>query len=241
MGKVGQRVGESVRMVRQGHARRLLVSARVRLASTTNSLGLARDLTVPHAPPPSKTPVDVRPLRAGEDVEFLSTDASELTGDAAFTILQQRRLLEAGVGTCWIAVGPDGKPAYMQFLIFPEDNDGISRLWGDLFPQLREGQALLEGAYTPAASRGLGIMAHAMARIADAAAERGATQAITFVGDDNVASLKGCKKAGFSPYERRIELWRLARRRIVHDPLPPGTPYHFEDAARNNGAGATAG
>jgi hypothetical protein len=41
---------------------------------------------------------------------------------------------------------------------------------------------------------------------------------ITFVGFDNVASLKGCARAGFFPYVRRSQIWRFFRCRTVFGP-----------------------
>jgi hypothetical protein len=88
-----------------------------------------------------------------------------------------------------------------------------------MLPRLAPGEALLEGAYTPDTHRGLGIMAHAMARIAEHAKELGASSVITFVAADNIASLKGCKKAGFYPYVERKVIWRYGRRQAVFTPL----------------------
>jgi hypothetical protein len=49
----------------------------------------------------------------------------------------------------------------------------------------------------------------------------------TFVGQSNIASLKGCKKAGFVPFQRRKEQWRLLRRTVEFARVPEGTPYPF--------------
>ena len=57
----------------------------------------------------------------------------------------------------------------------------------------------MENAYTPSRYRGLGIMSAAMAQIAERAVDFGASHVITFVDEDNVASLKGCQRAGFNP------------------------------------------
>jgi GNAT superfamily N-acetyltransferase len=108
----------------------------------------------------------------------------------------------------------------MQWLILPRDNPRIRARWGDLFPPLGPDEALLEGAYTAETHRGRGIMAHAMARIAEQAQCLGARWAITFVGAGNLPSLKGCRKAGFAPYVERCESWRLFRRRVRCTPLP---------------------
>jgi RimJ/RimL family protein N-acetyltransferase len=58
----------------------------------------------------------------------------------------------------------------------------------------------LENAFTPADYRGKGIMSAAMSRIAEQAEQYGARYVVTFVGDDNIASLKGCQRAGFAPH-----------------------------------------
>jgi RimJ/RimL family protein N-acetyltransferase len=68
------------------------------------------------------------------------------------------------------------------------------------FPALGHDEALLEGAYTPPQHRGLGIMSAAMAMIAERADELGARHVLTFVGEDNIPSLKGCRRAGFHPH-----------------------------------------
>jgi RimJ/RimL family protein N-acetyltransferase len=78
---------------------------------------------------------------------------------------------------------------------------------------------LLEGAYTPEAYRGKGIMGAAMAEIATRAAEHGARWVITFVDAHNEASLKGCVRAGFIPYLKRHEKFRLFCRRVAFEPI----------------------
>jgi GNAT superfamily N-acetyltransferase len=89
-------------------------------------------------------------------------------------------------------------PCYVQWLFGPRDNDFIQKLGG--FPVLSAHEALLENAYTPPPYRGLGIMSVAMARIAERASEFGARHVLTFVGEQNIASLKGCQRAGFHPH-----------------------------------------
>jgi len=71
-------------------------------------------------------------------------------------------------------------------------------------------------------------MAAAMALVAERGREIGARYVITFVEQNNIASLKGCKRAGFSPYLLRHEKWFLFRRSLSLDKLPDGTPYPFD-------------
>jgi len=99
----------------------------------------------------------------------------------------------------WVAVDlRDDSPCYVQWLLDSSQNAFISGL--GTFPELRANEALLENAYTAVSHRGLGIMAAAMAAIAERASDLDARFVLTFVGEDNIASLKGCQRAGFVPY-----------------------------------------
>src|SRR5439155_471370 len=97
-----------------------------------------------------------------------------LAADQVFARLGQQRILQSGLATCYVAIGPEGKPCYMQWLIPSSENDRVRTFFGNLYPQLGPDEVLLEGAYTPEAHRGQGIMASAMAQIAQQAAHSGA-------------------------------------------------------------------
>jgi RimJ/RimL family protein N-acetyltransferase len=135
--------------------------------------------------------------------------------------LGQARLLRSGIETCHVAVEPDGKACYMQWLILSNENERVHAFFGNLYPRLAPDEALLEGAYTPEAYRGQGIMAAAMSQIAERASQFGARWVVTFVDESNVASLKGCARAGFEPYVRRHERFRLFRRYVSFTPVSP--------------------
>lgn len=217
-----------LRLCASGQSKVVARAIRTRLRSTTCALGLRRDLTQPHTPPPAKIQLAVRPLSPRDDLSLLSLESGALDPAVAIGRSAQRRLIEANLPQCWVAIAPDGKVCYMQWLIAPSDNRRIAERWGDLFPQLGPDEALLEGAYTGDEYRGQGIMAYAMSRIAEQALEFGARWVNTFVGVSNVASLKGCKKAGFMPYLQRTESWRLLRRRVRFQRLAEGTPYPLD-------------
>jgi RimJ/RimL family protein N-acetyltransferase len=87
-------------------------------------------------------------------------------------------------------------------------------------------EALLENAYTPPAYGGLGIMSAAMARIAEQASAFGATDVLTFVDQQNIASLKGCERAGFYPdlLYRRVQIGFGLIKRDVFETLSPDDP-----------------
>lgn len=186
-------------------------------------MGLRRDLTIPFTPPTAKIPLVVRPLASTDDLSCLDP-VPGLTSDEAFWRLTQRRLARSGLHTCYVAIAPDGKPCYMQWVIPSSANGRLRSIFGNLYPILGPDEALLEGAYTPEAYRGMGIMGAAMALVAERAAAHGARWVITFVDEHNSASAKGCVRAGFAPYLRRREQFRLFHRRVTFASAAPPVP-----------------
>ena len=176
----------------------------------------------------AKIPLEVRPLDRRDDLSFIDLNEPGISSANALDRLHQINMLKAQIRTCYLALSPDGRPCYMQWLIPSSENDKIQAFYGDIFPRLNEDEALLEGAYTAEYCRGQGVMASAMARIAERGNDLGARRVITFVGERHIASLKGCKNAGFVPYVRRREIYRLFKRNVTFTPLPEGTPYPFE-------------
>jgi GNAT superfamily N-acetyltransferase len=218
------RTQDAISLLARGHPRVVLEHAlSLRLHSQTLSLGLRRDLDKPHVTPAAKVPLEVRPLAKGDDLSLLDIDQSGLASAVVFERLVQQRLIAAELPTCWVAIGPDRRVCYMQWLVAPHDNARVYARWGDLLPPLGRDEALVEGVYTGDAYRGQGIMGHALSRIAEAARDFGARWTNAFVGRSNIASLKGFKTAGFVPYVERSETWRLLRRRVRFTPLPEGT------------------
>ena len=214
-----RRVRDLLHLAITGRARKVSRAVAYRIYSNAVSLGLRRDLTVPFAAPAAKRPIHVRPLLPGDDLSCLDVRHPGLSDDQVYHRLAQARLLQSGVRTCHIAVDGEAEPCYMQWLIPASENDRVRAFFGNLYPRLGPDEALLEGAYTPEAYRGQGIMSSAMAQIAERAREFGARWVVTFVDEVNVASLKGCERAGFAPYVRRIERYRLFRRMVTFVPL----------------------
>jgi len=210
------------RLVFSGNLKKALWAIRYRFSSESSSLGLRRDLTMPFSGPAAKIPFVVRPLSPSDDLAALDPGQPGISSEEMFWRLAQQRLLHSGLQTCYVAIGPDGKPCFMQWAILSSDNDRLRGTFGNLYPTLAPDEALLEGAFTPESSRGLGVMSAAMAQIAERAAEGGARWVITFVDENNVASLKGCLRAGFSPYVKRHEKFRLFRRQVAFASVQPG-------------------
>jgi hypothetical protein len=210
-------------LLRHGHISPLWRALRRRLGSQSCAYGLRRDLTMPFETPRAKIPVHVRPATASDEHALRAVDPGT-TGQDLYELGGRIRMLEAGLGTCYAAVDDDDRTLYVQWLIPASDNVRVQAHFGGTFPVLGPDEALLEGAFTFASSRGLHVMSEAMARIAEKGGSLGARWVVTFVTTDNQPSLKGCERAGFSPYILRRERWRLFRRQLSFEALPQGQP-----------------
>ena len=214
-----QRMVDLLRLLVMGRGGRVWRATLQRLYSDGASIGLRRDVTKPFPAPAAKRPIHVRPLAPGDDLSCVDPGQPGLSDAQVFERLGQLRIIQSGLRTCYVAVGEDGKLCYMQWLILDGENERVRTFFGNLYPRLGADEALLEGAYTSESYRGQGIMANAMAQIAARAAESGVRWVITFVDEANVPSLKGCERAGFQPYVRRREQYRLLRRRVAFNPF----------------------
>ena len=173
---------------------------RMGLRFESTRIGLRRDLSIPFTAPDAKIPVSIRPLTAADLPALLGLDETASPEDT-FETGWRRAFAARHMRGGHVAVDErNGTPCYMQWLLGADDNDFVVSLGG--FPALKREEALLENAYTPARYRGMGIMPAAMARIAERASDQGARYVITFVQDNNVASLKGCQRSGFAPHLR---------------------------------------
>lgn len=218
-------------------ARRL----RRRLWSDVSAIGFRRDMSVPFEAPDARIPLVIRELEAA--------DAPAMFGEADPTLdvlerwerTSRLRLWTSGLGRAFVAVAPDGRPCFVQWVFLERDNAGLHSYFGGAFPVLAPGEALVEGAYTPAAFRGKGVMPAAMARIALEGGKLGARHLHTFVEVDNMASLKGCVRAGYLAHQWREQHWRLGRRRHEFVPLPTDFATRFAAMYRRGDIERTAG
>lgn len=215
-------------LLRQRDFHEIGVILRTKAWSTEQALGLCRDLAVPFPAPEALVPIQVRPIEPDDVRALLNVSEAGISDPERRDRMTRLHLLDAGFSSCFVATTADGQACYIQWLISPGENSLLQKSFNGLFPPLASNEMLLEGAYTPVAFRGQRIMPAAMALIAEKAAELGAERALTFVGEDNIPSLKGCKRAGFAPCLQREAIHRLGYRRMVFTPLPPGTPYAFD-------------
>ena len=212
--KLGDYTKPVLTLIANGQVKTIFEECRNRLYSKKTQLLLRRDLTVPLAQrPQSKMPIQIRELREADIPKAFAPVAARLPA------------LRAGLKTCYLGVTDNGDICYMQWLIDSSQNHLRPRVVG---LALQPDEVLLEWAYTFEQYRGLGVMASAMAQIAERGAMAGARWALTLVDQDNIASLKGCRNAGFRPYQFHEERWRMMRQHLSYTPLPSDALYSFE-------------
>jgi hypothetical protein len=212
------RVREVLDVIRSRQGLRWLrQTLRLRLHSSRIGIGVRRDL-LEHIPiPPPKIPLVVRQLEPDDDLSFIA-DEPGLSPRSAAERTVQRWLLASNLPPPAVAIDGDGKVCFMAWMLTAEDNDLIRARWGEMLPQLKPGEAVIEGPFTAESHRGLGVM-HAYDAILTSARESGLRYVMGFIGEANVAQLKVAEVGGFIPFVKREESWFLFRRRIRFLPL----------------------
>jgi hypothetical protein len=228
MDKFLARIKQIKSLLTQGHLASIIRKFKFRLWSETEYLGLLRDITKPFEARKAKIPLIIRPAEAGDIEKIKAMDVHRMSDREHLVFLTRLKLLNENLGTCYVAVSADNDPCYIQWLIGADENDHMHSYFDGVFPRLDPDEVLLEAAFTFENYRGMGIMPDAMSRIAEKAVEYQATKVLTFVNENNIPALKGCKRAGFVPHLVREERWRFFLKKSSFSLLPTGTPYSFD-------------
>ncbi len=198
-----------------------------RMYSDDVSYILRRNLASPIEVPRAKIPLSIRRLQPQDLVSLFPASSKTLGTEEAKDAAWRQYLLQSQIETCYVAANENNLACYMQWLIGKEENGKLQQVEKGFVP-LEDGEMLLEGAFTAHYARGQGIMGEAMARIADEGKKLGCQYVYTYVRTDNIASLKGCKNAGFRPCGLRKDRWRGLRKRIEITQLSENSKYSFE-------------
>ncbi|MGI8484204.1 MAG: hypothetical protein ACR2OU_08065 [Thermomicrobiales bacterium] len=193
---------------------------RTKVWYSERAVGLRRDLSIPFAAPVASIPISIRPATPKDIREILNVSEPGISPAERRDRVMRFHLYDAGFSFCFVAVTGDDRPCFIQWVIPAQENRLLRQSFAGLFPDLAENQFLFEGAYTPTAYRGQRIMPAAIVLIAERTARMGATESLTFAGEENGASLKGCERAGFTPYMSRHVVHRLGFRKTRFTVLP---------------------
>lgn len=185
--------------------------------STTVSFGLRSDLDRLPEARAARIPVRMEPHDPASFSGFEAELARVSKGDAV-EVAQRQRFCAAGVRTLYVAVDDSEEPIYAQWLVRRDEQEALHRVTNG-FPQLGEGEALVEGAYTFVSSRRFGAMADGMSQLLVRARDAGDRKVFTYVAHENIPSLRGCANVGFVPDHLRRDMRRLGLRRVRRVPL----------------------
>ena len=200
------------------------------VALRRTSFGLKRHLRTCWPPPSAAIPIMVRELLNADIPLMLPSHIAASNRQEGQQINARLRLFNKNIATPLVAIDQSSdRPCFIQWAFDSSHNDFIAHFFKGRFPPLSAGQMLLENAYTHPDYRGQGVMAVAMSNIADLLATHGAIEVMTFVETTNVASLKGCTRAGFAPFVTRKDLSLCGglKRYRVFEPIAPNTGLDF--------------
>ncbi len=220
-----------LRRVRRGHqagARVVVATAREQLWHSKVFLGLRCDLAGRESRHLAGQ-VSMRPESASSSDAFLS-ELPLVRDRDVIEVLLRIESCEVGVETLYVHRDDANQPAYAQWLITPATQDSLHAHAPGRYDRLGADEGLLEGAYTFVGFRGRRLMAEGMSQLLDVAHETGLRTVYTYVGADNVPSLRGCARVGFTPDHVRISTRRVGRRRSLRLPLDPQAIAAWHDA-----------
>ena len=192
-----------------------------RFYSDKVSIGFQRISTKEFNSPKSKINVSIRLF---EKSDFGTLNES----------YRHKRLINENIKHCYSAIDNEDNVCYRQWLIGFKENDKIQNYFGELFPRLNNGEALVEGVFTNPDYRGFGIMAFAMSEIAELGFRIGYKKIIVFVDRENIPSLKGCIRSGFEPYIIMRKKWRFGIRKVIFEELSNEIIEHINTFSENN-------
>ncbi len=242
-GALRRKLSRALGVTRQAGWRRAIGPAAEQVWSTRDYFVLRCELMNLQRPRAAALPL-VMMARDSGTFEALEGELSRATGANYLEVLSRVWLCEAGVRELYVADGEDGQPAYCQWLVRRGEERLLHEHAPGRFPVLRDGEVLVEGAYTFVAHRRRGAMADGMWQLLARARDEGASAALTVVADDNVASLRGCAAVGFRPDHVKHSDCRFGFARSIYLPADATARERWESAtgaALRGAQGATAG
>ncbi len=128
--------------------------------------------------------------------------------DSIMQLVFRKIFYDYGLTNCYLArTMTNNQPCYIQWMVSSQDMRQSKGKVRECYPLIAPNEVMLEHAYTFKKYRGQGLMSSVMVKLADIAKAQGYQQMISYVERDNMASLKGCEKAGFHKYG----LWQEGR------------------------------
>ncbi|WP_033958133.1 GNAT family N-acetyltransferase [Psychroserpens jangbogonensis] len=123
-------------------------------------------------------------------------------------------MVEEQIPQCYVATTKENVTIYRQWLFTHKAQQQITDYFGPVFPEINKNEAIIEGIFTHPDYRGLRVMSNAMSQIVKQQQYKNLNRIIAFVEEENISSLKGFYRMGFTPYIIRQENWFLFKGNI---------------------------
>jgi ribosomal protein S18 acetylase RimI-like enzyme len=179
--------------------------------------GLEKDLGTNDMPVSSRLPYTLQKATEKDINELLALAKGESKG-SIHELLERKWFYENGFHDCYVARTKDtGALCFVAWLVSKKDSDTIGRGFAKRLPVPKDGEFLLENCYTLEKYRGNGIMPSVIRQMWDIARSTGYKRMITYVRQDNRASLRSFEKLGLNRFEEISELKLLFLTRRNHN------------------------
>lgn len=131
------------------------------------------------------------------DISVINNSIKDLDEASRKEVTVRLMFYYSGFKNCYLAKTLDGEIAYIQWLIYPDENDVIEKYYSNRFYKLRDSQIMIENAFAFPKYRGLGLMRDMSNYLLNVAREKGYDNAILYIGKDKIDVLNDRIKNGF--------------------------------------------
>ncbi len=108
----------------------------------------------------------------------------------------------SGFKNCYVAKNNSDEILYIQWILFPHENEIISKRYKNRFLPLRENQVMLENAFTFPKFRGLQLYSQITIDLMELARKEGFRSCIVYCKSNNIIAMNELKDLGFKFTER---------------------------------------
>jgi hypothetical protein len=189
---------------------RLLIS---RLFSVNHYYLLGKNLLTPRERPLAINPEKSLTLITEDDIAYLSNNLDSFNPEDRREILTRLLFYENGFTNCYVIRHGDDI-AYIQWIIFPAENQLITQKYSGRFYTLTSKQIMIENAFTFPRYRGRGYFLDGTQQLLELAKNNGYSSAICYIRNDRIMPLNEITQMGFriikmvSEYKLLGKAWR---------------------------------
>lgn len=166
------------------------------LFSVNHYYMLGRSLNTPIEYPFFRKP-DLSFLKVDDvTIDLMKEQVKSLPPDDRREMLGRLHFHTCGFSNCYVMKAGE-EIAYVQWIIFPQENDVIASRFSSKFYPLSEKQIMVENVFTFPRFRGRGLLPFGTLQLLELARSRGYASAICYIRKENITSLNEFSKMGF--------------------------------------------